>query len=109
MHRAGYVHSNCSKYLAASSRYLPGDSVVLCPRFEKASPLPLRRCALGKRAVPAIVPTLVVAYCLHLPLVEVHVTYSRLVLILQLRFHATYVSSSRTAMEYVIMSLYHCC
>ena len=58
---------------------------------------------LRKQAVPAIVPTLIVAYCLHLPLVEVHVTTSCLVLIVQLRVHATYLSSSFTAMSYELM------
>ena len=51
----------------------------------------------------------VVAYCLHLPLVEVHVTDLRLV---KIRVHATYISSSHTTMGYVVfrlLGLYHCC
>lgn len=45
---------------------------------------------LGKRVVPAVVPTLFVANCLHLPLVEVHVTNSHLLLMVHLRVNATY-------------------
>ena len=84
---------------------------MLGPKYEKVSPLPYlrdpcgrRTIPQGKQAVPAIVPTLVVAYCLHLPLVEVHVTTSCLVLIAQLRVHATYLSLSYTAMKYAIMA-----
>lgn len=67
--------------------------------------MPFRAVYHARRmqAVPAIVPTLVVAYCLHLPLVEVHVTTSCLVLIVQLRVHTTYPSSSLTAMWYGVM------
>ena len=64
----------------------------LCPRFEEVSllsTLPGGVPTIRKPVVPAIVPTLIVAYCPHLPLVEVHVTSSCLVLIVHLRVHAT--------------------
>ena len=79
---------------------------MLCPRYETVSllsTLPGGVPTIRKQAVPAIVPTMVVACCLYLPLVEVHVTSSCLVLIVHLRVHATYLSSSYTAMKYGVM------